>query len=177
MRPSLVTPSGVERRFGDHEMIVTKTDLKGVITYANDVFLRVAAYAEADAVGAPHNIIRHPDMPRAVFKLMWDTIGSGREIFAYVVNLARDGAHYWVFAHVTPSFDAAGRIIGYHSSRRLPDPRAIAAVEPLYRRLRAEEQRHSGAREALSASCALLDEILAEQGVGYDELVWSITPE
>ncbi|MGE5764846.1 MAG: PAS domain-containing protein [Mycobacterium leprae] len=112
MKPGLVRPSGVERTFGEDEIIVTKTDPRGVITYANRVFLRVSAYDEPDVIGQPHNLIRHPGMPRTVFQLLWDTIRGGREMFAYIVNLAADGAHYWVFAHVTPSFGPAGRIVG-----------------------------------------------------------------
>jgi PAS domain S-box-containing protein len=177
MRPSLVQPTGTERTFGDQELIVTKTDPKGIISYANDVFLRVSAYQEADVIGAPHNIIRHPDMPRAVYKLMWDTIASGREMFAYVVNLAADGAHYWTFAHVTPSFDGAGRIIGYHSNRRSPERRAVSEIEPLYRRLRDEERRHQRAPESLAASTELLSKIMAERGQDYPEFVWSLTGE
>ena len=136
-----VRPTGVERTFGEHEILVSKTDPKGVITYANEVFLRVAGYAETDVVGQPHNIIRHPDMPKAVFRLMWDTIGAGDEMFAYVVNLAADGAHYWVYAHVTPTFGSREEIIGYHSNRRLPDRKAIDQVTPIYSALLAEEHR------------------------------------
>jgi PAS domain S-box-containing protein len=77
-----VTPSGVERTFGEDEIIVSKTDVKGRITYANQVFLRVAGYTERELLGQPHNIIRHPDMPRCVFKLLWDTLEAKREIFA-----------------------------------------------------------------------------------------------
>jgi len=106
-----VVPSGVERTMAEDELIVSKTDTRGIMTYVNDVFLRVSAYPESEVLGQPHNMIRHPDMPRCVFKLLWDTIKSGQEIFAYVVNLAADGAHYWVFAHVTPSFDTTGRVV------------------------------------------------------------------
>lgn len=115
----------------DDELIVSKTDLKGRITYANDVFLRVANLAPREALGAPHSLIRHPDMPRCVFKLLWDTIESGEEIFAYVINLAGNGDHYWVFAHVTPSFDASGRMVGYHSNRRRPSAEQIAKIVPI----------------------------------------------
>ena len=115
-----VRPTGVERTFGQDEIIVSKTDLKGRITYANRVFLQVAGYTEREVLGAPHSLIRHPDMPRSVFQLLWDTIQGGREVFAYVVNLAKNGDHYWVLAHVTPTFDDAGKIVGYHSMRRLP---------------------------------------------------------
>ena len=77
-------------------------------------------------MGQPHSIIRHPDMPRAVFKLLWDTVIEGREIFAYVKNKAKNGDFYWVFAHVTPSYDNDRRIIGFHSNRRVPDPKVVA---------------------------------------------------
>ena len=97
--------TGVERFFDKDEIIVSKTDLKGRMTYCNDVFLRIAGYTEQELLGQPHSIIRHPDMPRCVFKLLWDTIGAGKEIFAYVINRAKNGDHYWVLAHVTPSRD------------------------------------------------------------------------
>ena len=93
-----VTLTGVERFFDDDEIIVSKTDLKGIITYGNSVFYRLAGYTEKELIGVNHNVIRHPDMPRAVFKLLWDTLAEGREIFAYVVNRAKNGDHYWVFA-------------------------------------------------------------------------------
>ena len=173
---SATAPTGTERTFGEDELIVSKTDPKGIIQYANDVFLRIAALTEGDAIGKPHSVIRHPDMPKAVFKALWDTISNGQEMFAYIVNLAADGAHYWVFAHVTPTFGAGGRIVGYHSNRRLPDRRPIAEVEPLYARLRAEERRHGTGSAALDASSAQLGEFLAERGQTYDEFVWSITP-
>lgn len=119
MRP-IVTPTGVERIFSPEEIIVTKTDLHGRITYANEVFCRVSALEEADVVGQPHSLIRHPEMPRGVFRLLWDRLQRGQEVFAYVKNLAADGQHYWVFAHVTPTFDDLGRIRSFHSSRRSP---------------------------------------------------------
>lgn len=170
-----VRPSGVERTFGRDELIVTKTDTKGHIRYANDVFLRVSAYEEHEVLGQPHNLIRHPAMPRAVFKLMWDTIQGGEEIFAYVVNLASDGAHYWVFAHITPSYDAAGRLHGYHSNRRVPDRPAVDECRRIYDQMRAEELRVGSGRAALEASTELLSQLLAERGQTYDEFVWSIT--
>jgi PAS domain S-box-containing protein len=175
VRAPTVAPTGHERIFGEDEIIVSKTDPKGIIRYANDVFLRVSAYNEADVVGHPHNVIRHPDMPRCVFKLLWETIAGGNELFAYVLNLASDGAHYWVFAHVTPTSDRSGRIIGYHSNRRLPDRASVNAIEPLYRSLLAEEKRHAHPVAAMDASTALLQRTLDGKGMTYDELVWDIT--
>jgi PAS domain S-box-containing protein len=175
MRATQIAPTGVERTFAEDEIIVTKTDPRGLLTYANPVFLRVSALAEEEAIGKPHSIIRHPDMPSAIFKLLWETISSGQELFAYVVNLATDGAHYWVFAHVTPSVDAKERLVGYHSSRRRPAPAAVAATIDLYARLRTEERRHTGTKEALDASWAMLQRILQERGQTYDEYVWDLT--
>ncbi len=154
-------------------MIVTKTDLQGRLTYVNDVFLRVAGYPERDVIGKPHNIIRHPEMPRAVFGLLWQEIQAGNEIFAYVNNLASDGANYWVFAHVTPT-RSRGRIVGYHSNRRVPDAAAVRAITPVYRRLLEEERRHSHPVQAIDASTRLLGAILGDAGTTYDQFVWSL---
>jgi PAS domain S-box-containing protein len=175
MRATKVAPTGVERTFDADEIIVTKTDPRGVLTYANDVFLRVSALTEEEAIGQPHSLIRHPEMPRAVFKLLWDTLKNRQELFAYVVNLAADGAHYWVLAHVTPSVDPRGQLVGYHSSRRKPEPAAVQAATELYARLRAEERRHSSSPAALEASWSMLEKVLHDHGQTYDEFVWDLT--
>lgn len=168
--------TGVERTFAPDEIIVSKTDLKGRITYANRVFQRVSGYSEAELIGQAHNIVRHPAMPRCVFKYLWDTIASGREVFAYVLNRCKNGDEYWVFAHVTPTFDAQGKIISYHSSRRVPASSALAAVKPLYAKLLTEERKHALPREQWSASLPLLVNFLAEKKLSYDELIFAITP-
>jgi PAS domain S-box-containing protein len=173
IRPT-VRPTGVERPFTADELIVSKTDPRGLITYANDVFLRVSGYGHDEVIGRPHNLIRHPEMPRAIFKLLWDTLAARREMFAYINNLAADGGHYWVLAHVTPSVDVAGTFVGYHSSRRLPSREAVAHVRPLYAALLAEERRHPSGRTAVEASSRLLTELIAEKADSYEEFVWSI---
>ena len=171
---SAIAPTNTELFFDSDDIIVSKTDLKGRITYANKVFCQVAGYSEAELIGQPHSIIRHPDMPRCVFKLLWDTIESKREIFAYVVNRARNGDHYWVFAHVTPTFDAQHAIIGYHSNRRVPKRSAIAQIEPIYAALSAEEARHMDRKLGLERSHQILLDTLAKKGVAYDEFVFSL---
>ncbi len=164
--------TGVERTFPDDDIIVSKTDLKGRITYANQVFLQIAGYTEKEVFGQPHSIIRHPAMPRCVFKLLWDTIASGTEIFAYVINRAKNGDHYWVYAHVTPSFDAEGRIVGYHSNRRVPDRHIIDEhIVPLYRTLIEEEARHASRKDGMFAAEQIVHAVLAEQNVAYDEFI------
>jgi len=170
-----VTLTGVERFFDKDSFIVSKTDLKGIITYANRVFIETAEYDERELVGKPHNVIRHPDMPRCVFKLLWDTIKSGNEIFAYVVNKTKYGNHYWVFAHVTPSFDKNGKIDGYHSNRRVPDRRILDdIIIPLYKALLEEEQKYANSNEGMEASFNMLVNILKDKGITYDEFILSL---
>jgi PAS domain S-box-containing protein len=168
-------PTGIERSFGVDELIVSKTDPRGIITYANRVFCGVAGYTESELLGQPHNIIRHPDMPGCVFKLLWDTLAGGDEIFAYVVNQARNGDHYWVFAHVTPSYDAQGELIGYHSNRRVPYPDALPKVRALYAELLAIEKHHSDRTAAVTASFNILCDRLKAAGVSYGEFVFSLS--
>ncbi|MCC2110749.1 MAG: PAS domain-containing protein [Hyphomicrobiales bacterium] len=170
-----VVPTGVERVLGEGDIVVSKTDLKGDITYANDVFCRIAGYSEEELIGAPHSIIRHPDMPRCVFKFLWDTLGQGKEVFAYVVNLCKNGDHYWVFAHVTPSYDNAGNIIGYHSFRRSPKREVVFdVITPLYATLLAEEAKHRDRKAGMAASMQLLVNVLTEKETSYEELILSL---
>lgn len=169
-----IQPTGRERAFSDDEIIVSKTDPAGRIVYANDVFVRVSGYPLAELIGAPHSLIRHPDMPRCVFQLLWDGIRAGREVFAYVVNLARTGDHYWVLAHVTPTRDAAGSITGYHSNRRTVDRRVLPRVETLYAQLRRAEAGQPGKRESVAAGAAALSGLLQQRGLSYDEFFWSL---
>lgn len=171
---SAIQPTGRETFFDKDTFIVSKTDLKGRITYANKVFCQMAGYEEGELIGQPHSIIRHPDMPRAVFKLLWDTIQDGREVFAYVKNMSRTGDHYWVFAHVTPSFDASRNILGYHSNRRVPKRSAIDALAPVYAELVRIENEHRNGKEGLAASHKHLMDTLSTLKVSYDEFVFSL---
>jgi PAS domain S-box-containing protein len=174
MKEPHVQPTGRERTWGEEEIIVSKTDLKGIITYANQTFLKVAQYEEEEILGKPHNIIRHPDMPRCVFKFLWDTIEAGDEIFAYVKNMAKSGDHYWVFAHVTPTFDSQGKIIGYHSNRRCPERHQVRIFDDLYRQLLAEEKRHSDWRAGMAAAGEMLMNAVAQKNMTYGEFIFSV---
>ncbi len=167
--------TGVERTFGDGEIIVSKTDLKGRITYANKTFLNVAGYRLNEVMGQPHNMIRHPDMPRCIFKLLWDTMYDQRELFAYVINRCKNGDHYWVLAHVTPSYDINGENIGYHSNRRVPKRETLKnVIIPLYARLLEIEKSHQNRKEGMEASTEALMGILKEKEVQYDEFILSV---
>ncbi|MGE3936657.1 MAG: PAS domain-containing protein [Rhodospirillaceae bacterium] len=174
MAAAEITPTGRECPFGDEELIVTKTDLKGHITYANDVFLRLSKYPISEVIGAPHCLIRHPEMPRCIFQLLWDTIQAKKEIFAYVVNMARDGDHYWVFAHVTPTLDAQRNVTGFHSNRRKPNPEQVAAIKVLYGQLLAEENRHANRKDGMMRGYELLMDTLKNKGLDYDEFIFTV---
>ena len=152
-----------------NDFIVSKTDLKGKITYCNQIFMQLAKYSEKELIGAPHNIVRHPDMPRIVLKLLWDRIKNKKEIFAYVKNLSKDGGYYWVYANVTPSIDASGNPVGYYSVRRKPSDEGIRVCEDLYPKL-LEQERRGG----MDASSKYLNNLLEEKGVSYDELIASL---
>lgn len=166
--------TGVERTFDKNEIIVSKTNLKGHVTYANRVFLRLSGYDEKTVIGSPHSLIRHPDMPRCIFKLLWDTIQGGHELFAYVNNRSANGDNYWVLAHVTPSFDASGNINGYHSNRRVPDRKVLNdTIIPLYSDLLTEENKHSSRKDGMNAAGEMLGSILKEKGLAYDEFIFS----
>ncbi len=168
-----ITPTATEKVMRENDFIVSKTDLKGRITYGNRIFVEFSGYDLGELLGAQHNIIRHPDMPRAVFKLLWDTIEQGKEISAYVKNMAKDGSFYWVFANVTPDFDEQGRIAGYYSVRRKPKPEAVKVVGGLYQAM-LEAERNAGTRDAIAASTKILTDLLAQKGVSYDQLIFSL---
>lgn len=170
-----IPPTGVERTFSPNQIIVSKTDMKGILTYTNQLFLEIAGYTEVEVIGQPHNIVRHPDMPRCIFELLWQTISQGKEIFAYVMNIAKNGDHYWVLAHVTPIFDEQAKIIGYHSSRRVPCVKAMSIIKPLYSDLlKIEKQNTASPKSALADSMAAVEKMLKEKGVGYDEFIHNI---
>jgi len=166
--------TGVEQTFGSDELIVSKTDLKGRLTYVNSVFLRVSGFEEHELLGKPHSIIRHPDMPRGVFKLLWDTIQSEKELFCYVNNRCKNGDNYWVFAHVTPSFDIRGNLTGFHSNRRVPTTHAFETIKPIYDEMLREESKHRLPKDQCEASYPILMSKLEEIGKTYEEFMFDI---
>ncbi|KAF0151592.1 MAG: PAS domain S-box [Ignavibacteria bacterium] len=168
-----VTPNNKTREMRDDDFIVSKTDLKGKIEYANRIFMEFAQMSEQELLGQPHNVIRHPDMPRAIFKLLWDTVQSGKEIFAYVKNMAKDGSAYWVLANVTPVRNDKEEVVGFYSVRRKPSKKALDAVIPIYKAMLEEEKRNE-ARNQIESSTKILQNLLQEKGMSYEEFVLSI---
>jgi len=168
-----IVPTDKELVMRETDFIVSKTDTKGRLTYGNRIFNEFAGLDEADLLGKQHNIIRHPDMPRSVFNLLWQRIQDGEEIFAYVKNMSSDGSYYWVYANVTVSLDANGKSIGYYSVRRKPSAKAMQVIPDLYDAIRAEETRVP-AKDQINAGTKLLQAKLAELGATYDQFVYQL---
>ena len=158
-------------KLNDGEFIVSKTDTAGRITYANRVFMEIALYPEDRLLGVQHNIIRHPDMPRGVFRFLWNTIETGQEFFGFVKNLCADGRYYWVFANVTADYDEQGKLTGYLSVRRKPPQKAIDAVTPIYAAMLDIENNSASKKTAPDESIAYLVKQLEEMQTDYQSLV------
>jgi|AAUQ01.1.fsa_nt_gi PAS domain S-box-containing protein len=124
-----------ERLLTHIDIIVSQSDLEGTITYANPIFYRVAGYKYGELIGKNHNIIRHPDMPKVIFKLLWEQLKRGEEVYCFIKNRAKDRGFYWVFAYIRPSFNKDKTVRNYISTRRIISSRARDIIEPLYREL------------------------------------------
>lgn len=134
-----VFSTAVEVPFPEGRLIVSRTDLNGIITHANDAFVELSGWERVDLIGTPHHILRHPDMPKAAFKGLWDTVAAGGKWHGYVKNLRKDGSHYWVYATAVPNI-RQGKIAGYTSVRRKPSRTRIDELIPVYQQWLAEEQ-------------------------------------
>jgi len=128
-RKVLVTE--IESPYPDGRLIVSRTDPTGIITHVNQSFVDMSGYSKEELIGAPHYILRHPDMPQAAFRELWDTVQRGEKWQGYVKNLRKDGGFYWVKATVIPNIRAT-KVIGYTSVRRKPSRRKIAECMRLY---------------------------------------------
>jgi aerotaxis receptor len=113
--------------FPDGRLIVSRTDLAGVITHCNQSFVDMSGYGEAEIVGQPHHLLRHPDMPKAAFEDLWSTVQRGEKWSGYVKNLRKDGRFYWVLATVIPNV-RQGQVVGFTSVRRKPSQQRVAAA-------------------------------------------------
>lgn len=127
-----------EIAYPEGRLIISRTDLNGIITHANEAFVELSGYTREELIGQPHCILRHPDMPRAAFKDLWATVSAGKKWHGYVKNLCKDGSHYWVYATAVPNV-RGGKIVGYTSVRRKPSRKKIEEMTALYKQWLAEE--------------------------------------
>ncbi len=152
-------PINEEIELKNNVYIESDTDLKGVITYVNDYFAEISRYEAEELIGKPHNIVRHPDMPKILFKLLWERISNGRNFIAAVKNLAKDGRYYWVFTDFEVLTDASGKPVGYKAVRKKISKHVTDFLDPLYKKLTALEQ-----EGGMEASYAYLTEFLHAHG-------------
>ena len=160
-------PKNNEIKLDPKRYIVSKTDKHGIIEYGNDYFVEISGYTEPELLGKPHSIIRHPDMPKIVFKLMWDRINKAQNIMAVVKNLAKDGSYYWVVTEFEPKVDPiTNEIISHTAFRKAAPKKAVETMEPIYQKL-LEIEKEGG----MEASEKYLRGFLEEKGVTYDEFI------
>ena len=162
-----------------YKYIMSRTDTKGIINYGNDYFFEISGYSQDELLGQPHNIIRHPDMPKIIFQLMWDRLQEGKTIYAVVKNLAKDGRYYWVTTKFEIQRDlekaiedaiqrdrTTKQITGYHAYRQAAKPKTIEAINVLYKKLLQEEQ-----QGGMEASKKYLLDFLDRHNQTYDEYI------
>ena len=164
-----ITPTNSEKTLSSDEFIVSKTDEKGKLIYGNKTFIKISGYAESELLGQPHSILRHPDMPKVIFQLLWSRLKAKEEIFAYVKNLCKDGSYYWVLANVTVTLDKNAKITDLHSVRRKPSTKAMQVIPSLYKELLAQE-RNGG----ITASEKYLNKLLEDKGESYDDFIFTL---
>lgn len=131
--------TNIERPFPDGKLIVSRVDLAGILTHANDAFIDISGYSRDELIGKPHHILRHPDMPKAAFKDLWETVKAGKKWHGYVKNLCKDGSYYWVYATAVPNV-RQGKTVGYTSVRRKPSRKKITEAIAQYEAMRQQEQ-------------------------------------
>jgi len=154
------TPIDEEIPLDPRRYIVSETDAKGKITFCNNYFMEISGYTQKELIGAPHNIVRHPDMPKVVFKLLWETISQGKNINVVIKNLAKDGRYYWIFTEFESRKDTdTGKIIGYHASRKTISKFVIEVIADLYAKLLQIEK-----SDGVDASQKYLISFLKEKG-------------
>jgi len=162
-------PTGKEIKIDSNTMIVSKTDDKGIITYGNSNFVDISGYKETELIGSPHNILRHPDMPKAIFYFMWESIKNGRNITAVVKNLARNGDHYWVVTDFEIKRDQNMRVRNYIAFRQVAPKNVLKEIEPLYEKMLDIEKEHG-----MDESINYLEAYLEEKNMNYNQYIEEI---
>ncbi len=170
-KPKLPSPTPVDREVKLHEdtILISITDKKGVIEYCNEDFVTSSGYEEFELVGAGHNIVRHPDMPRIIFKMMWERLQEGKNMIAVVKNMAKSGKYYWVVTDFTVKKDAKDEVLSYKGIRRLAPKKAIEEVIPLYKKLKDIED-----VKGMEASLKFLNGFLDTKELDYDHYIESL---
>ncbi|WP_318526680.1 PAS domain-containing protein [Sulfurospirillum oryzae] len=161
----------VETSVPSDELIISRTDLSGKITYANETFARISGYAIDELIGKPHNIVRHPDMPHSVFKTLWETLGRGEMWKGYVKNLRKDGGYYWVYAEVSGVYKD-GVLVEYKSLRAPMDEETKIKMQREYDECKKDEENTSRAVIYLQSSLVeKIEKLAREKNRPADEII------
>ena len=138
------------------DIVVSKSDEEGNIEYCNPIFIKLSGYNKKELLYSPHSILRHPDMPKVVFKFLWDELKKGNEVNTFVKNMTKDGSFYWVFAFVRPAFNSDGSLRNYVSTRKFMGKHARSIIEPLYAKL-LEIEKNDGIEASQKALMEMLN--------------------
>ncbi len=152
--------------FSKKKFIVSKTDTKGNIIFVNKNFEDISGYTEEELKGMPHNVIRHPDMPRAIFFLIWNSLKAGREVSGVIKNLAKSGKYYWVISDFSIEKNIKGDIVSFTAFRRGAPDQVIEEIEELYDEMLSIEK-----KEGIEGSLLYLESFLDEKKISYDEFL------
>ncbi len=161
------TPIDKEIILDPKKVIMSKTNAKGIIEYANDYFVKICGYKEYQLMGKPHNVIRHPDMPKIIFKVLWDRLHQGKNIHAVVKNLAKDGRYYWVITNFETKFDDQGNIVSHYSRRKAAPEHVVFGVSRLYKILLSLESND----RTLEKSLKYFENFFEYKNTTYDEFI------
>ena len=173
--PTIERPTPIDRevQWDKTKTLISETDVKGTITNVNDVFCAVAHYSASELIGQPHNLIRHPDMPKLIFKLLWDNLKVGNNFVGVIKNLAKTGEYYWVVTDFEMRRDAMGNITHYIGRRKsVPEAAINNYLAPFYESLLKMEK-----IGGVELSSRFFKNYLAKQGKDYIDFVISIMSE
>ena len=173
--PTIERPTPIDRevQWDKTKTLISETDVKGTITNVNDVFCAVAHYSASELIGQPHNLIRHPDMPKLIFKLLWDNLKVGNNFVGVIKNLAKTGEYYWVVTDFEMRRDAMGNITHYIGRRRsVPEAAINNYLAPFYESLLKMEK-----IGGVELSSRFFKNYLTKQGKDYIDFVISIMSE
>ncbi|HIP61492.1 MAG TPA: PAS domain S-box protein [Sulfurovum sp.] len=159
-----IVATNTEHEVRNIDIIVSKGNEAGDITYANPIFVKLSGYTQGELLERPHSIIRHSDMPKIVFKFLWDNLKEGKDVHAFVKNLSKDGGFYWVLAHVRVATNPDGSFRNYVSTRKGMTEGAKVIIEPLYKQLLKAE----GENGDMDLSLQVLKNFLADNGASLD---------
>jgi len=168
-KPIPPTPKNEEITISPKRTIVSRTDEKGIIRFVNDYFKEISGYKENELVGFAHNVIRHPDMPKIIFKLLWEELKKGNDMRAIIKNLAKDGRYYWVITNFHTLYNDDGKIIGYYARRKAVPQQVKEEISKLYKTLKSLEE-----QGGMEASEKYLKEWLNKHHTNYQNFVESL---